>query len=62
MVTSIQGDFTEVCASTSGSPAISMARMPWVQVVPDLGGVETTISPARGTKASQRELSVTKSV
>lgn len=59
---SIQGLFIEVCASTSVSPAISMARMPWVQVVPDLGGVDTTMSPSRGVKKAQRLLSVTASV
>lgn len=36
--------------------------MPWVQVVPDLGGVDTTMSPSRGVKKAQRLLSVTASV
>ena len=51
---SSHGAFSETFASTSGSPAISIAIMPCTHVVPDFGGAATTISPARAVKAPQR--------
>jgi len=54
---SSHGAFSEIFASTSGSPAINIATMPCAHAVPDFGGAETTISPARAVNAPQRNIS-----
>lgn len=56
---SIRGDFIEVCALCSRSPAVSMARMLCVRPCPTPTACWTTMSPARGLIYDYRVGSVT---
>lgn len=49
---STQGDFIGVRAFTPWSPVMSVVRMPCVRVMPDCGGLATTISAARRKKVA----------